>query len=107
MAEAFFNTLGHQITDAFNPSSSTYIPNVINNEINTVGNQFQQGVTGTVNTLGGAFDNVIHTVGGAAGDLIHTVGGAAGDLAGSLSSSLMMPLMVLGGLGLAFVLLKK
>ena len=97
MASQFFTDLGNEILN---------LPSEIDNGITTLSNAITGDFTQTVGAIGGAVDNGITTLGNSAGNLAGTLGGVAGNLAGSLSSSLMMPLMVIGGLGLAFLLLK-
>ena len=89
------SNVGNEILDLFDPTSQGFLPTVIENDISTLG----KSTTNDINSI-------IGTVGNTAGSVAGTLGGVAGNLAGSLSSSLMMPLMVIGGLGLAFLLLK-
>ena len=100
------DTISNTLTDFVeHPSLNTFIDastvglKVIDNNIapalNTLTKDIGNGINNGINTLKDDFSGIVNTL-----------GGAAGDLAGSLSSSLTMPLMILGGLGLAFLLLK-
>ena len=100
------DTISNTLTDFVeHPSLNTFIDastvglKVIDNNIapalNTLTKDIGTGINNGINTLKDDFSGIVNTLGGAAGDLV-----------GSLSSSLTMPLMILGGLGLAFLLLK-
>ena len=107
------DTISNTLTDFVeHPSLNTFIDastvglKVIDNNIapalNTLSNDIGNGIKGVGNDIKGGLKDV----GNGLQDFIDTLGNTAGDLVGSLSSSLTMPLMILGGLGLAFLLLK-
>ena len=100
------DTISNTLTDFVeHPSLNTFI------DASTVGLAvIDNNITPALNTLtkdiGNGINNGINTLKDDFSGIVNTLGGAAGDLVGSLSSSLTMPLMILGGLGLAFLLLK-
>ena len=111
------DTISNTLTDFVeHPSLDTFIDastvglKVIDNNIapalNTLTNDIGNGIKGVGNDIKGGLKDVGNGLQDFIDTLGNTVGNTVGDLVGSLSSSLTMPLMILGGLGLAFLLLK-
>ena len=107
------DTISNTLTDFVeHPSLDTFIDaatvglKVIDNNIAPALTTLTKDIGNDIKGVGNDIKGGLKDVGNGLQDFIDTLGNTAGDLVGSLSSSLTMPLMILGGLGLAFLLLK-
>ena len=108
MADQFFNTLGQGITQIF-----THPDQVINSVTGSITDGIKQidgavndGLKTTLDTVGNGFKEIGKDLGQFGKDVVNTLGGGVKDVFGGVTSSLTMPLMMIGGIGLVFLMLK-
>lgn len=104
MADTFFNTLGNEIKGLFDNPTQTITPifNGVNDGIKEIGQTLNDGAKDAGQTFTGFVDTLGNKVIDLGGKALNSVGGAVSGLA----SSLTMPLMIIGGIGLVVLLIK-
>ena len=103
------HTVGDSLTNFVeNPSLDSFIGAT---PVGIVGSVLDNNVKPALDTLGSdltnSFDSFVGGVGDAFNGVVDTLGNVVNKVGGSVLDTLMMPLMVIGGLGLGFMLLQR
>jgi phage-related tail protein len=101
----FFSGIGKGIKHAVSPVTG-FLGNIVHSGTGLIGTVVNDGTGLVGNTIGGAFgtiNNAVGAVGNLGGKALNTVGGLGSDI----TSSLMLPLILIGGAVLAYVVLNS